>query len=87
MAVNTHGSWNIGGQWAKGGKKIKYMQTEDGMGLSRAKMRREKKKWKRDYGDLPEVDKDMVSDSISTLKIHNPCPHGWEQCGVLHLCL
>jgi hypothetical protein len=41
--VNRFGSWNVDGQWAKGSKKIKYMETEDGMGLSRAKMRRESK--------------------------------------------
>ncbi len=43
VMVNRYGSWNVDGQWAKGSKKIKYMETQDGMGLSRAKMRRDSK--------------------------------------------
>ncbi len=39
---NRYGSWNVDGQWAKGPVKIKYMETQDGMGLSRSRMRRER---------------------------------------------
>lgn len=42
VMMNTAGSWNRNGQWAKGSSKIKYMQTGDGMSFSRARMRRER---------------------------------------------
>jgi hypothetical protein len=57
MLQNLHGSWNVG---KDGGRKLKYLETEDGYGMSRAKMRREKRKWKRDYGDLPDVDETVM---------------------------
>jgi len=57
MLQNLHGSWNVG---RDGGRKLKYLETEDGYGISRAKMRREKRKWKRDYGDLPDVDETVM---------------------------
>lgn len=48
--ANTHGSWNVDGRWDKGGKKIKYMQSRDGFDFSRAKMRRQKRRWNAKYG-------------------------------------
>ena len=48
-ALNKRGSWNINGQWGVGGRKIKYLATPDGFDLSRAKMRRQKRKWNDKY--------------------------------------
>ena len=50
VPANTHGSWNVDGRWDKGGKKIKYMQSRDGFDFSRAKMRRQKRRWNAKYG-------------------------------------
>lgn len=57
MMKNFHGSWNVG---KDRGRKLKYLETEDGYGISRSRMRREKKKWKRDYGELPAADETVM---------------------------
>ena len=46
----------MGGAWAKGGAKLKHLRTADGYDLSRARMRREKRRWRQNYRDpLPPV--------------------------------
>ena len=46
----------MGGAWAKGGAKLKHLRTADGYDLSRARMRREKRRWRQNYRDpLPTV--------------------------------
>jgi hypothetical protein len=53
LQLNRHGTWNVGGTWGKGAAKIKHLRTSDGYDLSRARMRRDKRRWRQNYGDLP----------------------------------
>ena len=51
VGLNKYGSWNVGGKWSKGDRKIKLLRTPDGFTFSRSQMRRQKRKWKQEYGD------------------------------------
>ncbi len=45
----------MGGTWAKGPGKLKHVRTADGYELSRARMRRDKRRWREEYGELPQA--------------------------------
>eukprot|EP00960_Hanusia_phi_P050100 759998-Hanusia_phi.AAC.2 len=49
--LNKFGTWNVDGQWKKGDNKVKILRTPDGFTFSRSQMRRQKRKWKQQYGD------------------------------------